>query len=320
MSKQSVKKRIFDVIQIGQQNDALSRTFDYFLAVMILLNIAVLFLETFSELQSYQPLFHALEWFTLGIFCVEYALRVYTAEFLFPGVNRRTAIWKFIISFDGIIMLLTILPFFYLTGFGVFRILRVVRIFHLFRINANYDSFHVITSVLRDMKNPIISSVFIIIILMMASSLCMYSVEHRAQPEAFRNALSGIWWSLSTIFTVGYGDIYPITMLGRIMAIVITFLGVGAVAIPTGIISAGFVDHYSRMKRRENLDMSGRHTVSVSVDSESPFLSCAVKEIEKKFQINVAVIIRGDNVILPSDDVKIQEQDLVVYLQSPEKL
>ena len=88
-----------------------------------------------------------------------------------------------------------------------------------------------------------------IVMLMIASSLCMYSIEHNAQPEAFKNAFSGIWWSVSTLLTVGYGDIYPITTLGKFMAIVIAFLGVGMVAIPTGIISAGFVEHYSRIKQ-----------------------------------------------------------------------
>ena len=81
---------------------------------------------------------------------------------------------------------------------------------------------------------------------MLASSLCMYSVEHDTQPDVFRNAFSGVWWSMSTLLTVGYGDIYPVTTLGRVMAICIAYLGVGAVAIPTGIISAGFVEQYHR--------------------------------------------------------------------------
>ena len=91
--------------------------------------------------------------------------------------------------------------------------LRVARVFHLFRLNAKYDSFNVITTVLYEKRNQIISSVFIVLILMLASSLCMYSVEHDAQPEVFRNAFSGIWWSMSTLLTVGYGDIYPIATL-----------------------------------------------------------------------------------------------------------
>ena len=89
-----------------------------------------------------------------------------------------------------------------------------------------------------------------ILILMVSSSLCMYSLENEAQPEVFQNAFSGIWCAASTLLTVGYGDIYPITFLGKLLGIFITFLGVGMVAIPTGIISAGFVDQYSNIKKR----------------------------------------------------------------------
>ena len=105
--------------------------------------------------------------------------------------------------------------------------LRVMRVFRLFRINAYYDSFKLITDVLSSKKQQLFSSVFTILILMLASSLCMYSLEHEAQPDVFTNAFSGIWWAASTLLTVGYGDIYPITTLGKMFGIFITFLGVG---------------------------------------------------------------------------------------------
>ena len=84
---------------------------------------------------------------------------------------------------------------------------------------------------------------------MLGASLCMYGIEHDAQPDVFSNAFSGIWWAASTLLTVGYGDIYPVTTLGKVFGIVITFLGVGMVAIPTGIISAGFVEQYTRLSQ-----------------------------------------------------------------------
>lgn len=93
-------------------------------------------------------------------------------------------------------------------------------------------SFKLITEVLNSKRQQLFSSVFTILILMLASSLCMYSLEHEAQPEVFTNAFSGIWWAASTLLTVGYGDIYPITALGKLFGIFITFLVVGMVAIP----------------------------------------------------------------------------------------
>lgn len=101
---------------------------------------------------------------------------------------------------------------------------------------------------------------------MLASSLCIYGAEHDAQPLAFKNAFSGIWWSLSTIFTVGYGDIYPITVTGKIMGVMITFLGVGSVAIPTGIISAGFVENYTEMQRNRLNEAKNKTTGSITVE------------------------------------------------------
>ena len=307
------KKRIFDIIQIGNRDDLVSRGFDIFIAAVILTNIAVLFLETFSQMDKYSTALKAMETVTIGIFCVEYLLRIWTAEHLYPGKSRTQAVWKFLTSFDGIVDLLTILPFFFLSGFIAFRMLRVVRIFHLFRINTYYDSFNVITSVLYEKKNQIISSVFIILVLMLASSLCMYSAEHEVQPEAFNNAFSGMWWSISTILTVGYGDIYPVTVVGRGMAIIIAFLGVGVVAIPTGIISAGFVEQYTRIQNRGQIKSRGQGIISTTINFSSPFLDKTVSSIENGNRIDVIAFVRNGAVVLPSDDSVIKEGDLLLY-------
>lgn len=306
------KKRIFDIIQIGKKDDLTSRAFDIFIVLTIITNIAVLFLETFDELNAYAPLFKTVESVTVVIFCVEYLLRIWTAEYLYPGRGRLKAVLKFLVSFDGIVDLCTILPFFFLSGFIAFRMLRVVRIFHLFRINAYYDSFNVITSVLYEKKNQIISSVFIIMVLIMASSLCMYSAEHEVQPGVFNNAFSGIWWSISTILTVGYGDIYPVTILGRIMAIIISFLGVGVVAIPTGIISAGFVERYTQLQMARSTDnMKG--TVKIEIDADSPFLNLSIKKAEEQYHITALVIVRKGEVILPVESMKLKQKDMLIY-------
>lgn len=306
------KKRIFDIIQIGKKDDLTSRAFDIFIVLTIITNIAVLFLETFDELNAYAPLFKTVESVTVVIFCVEYLLRIWTAEYLYPGRGRLKAVLNFLVSFDGIVDLCTILPFFFLSGFIAFRMLRVVRIFHLFRINAYYDSFNVITSVLYEKKNQIISSVFIIMVLIMASSLCMYSAEHEVQPGVFNNAFSGIWWSISTILTVGYGDIYPVTILGRIMAIIISFLGVGVVAIPTGIISAGFVEQYTQLQMARSTDnMKG--TVKIEIDADSPFLNLSIKKAEEQYHITALVIVRKGEVILPVESMKLKQKDMLIY-------
>ena len=272
-----------------------------------------MFMETFPELERFSSVFEIVERMTLAVFLIEYALRIWTAEFLYPRRSKKDAIWHFLWSFDGIIELLTILPFFFLSGFVVFRMLRVVRIFHLFRINATYDSFNVITSVLMEKRNQILSSSFIILILMLASSICMWSAEHEAQPELFRNALSGIWWSVSALLTVGYGDIYPVTFAGRVLAVIMSFLGVGAVAIPTGIISAGFVEHYTKVQGEDA--KGGMPILQMTAGIDSSWIGKSVREIDAEFNMLILIAERRGKTIRPSNDFRVEVSDkLAVYV------
>lgn len=311
MKDKQLKQKVFNIIQIGDKSNLISRAFDIFITITIVCNIVVTFMQTFDQLAWMSDFFNVMEYVTVTIFCVEYLLRIWTADYLFPECNRIRARFKFIISFDGIVDLLTIIPAFFLSGFVIFRMLRVARIFHLFRLNAKYDSFNVITTVLYEKRNQIISSVFIVLILMLASSLCMYSVEHDAQPEVFRNAFSGVWWSMSTLLTVGYGDIYPITTLGRIMAICIAYLGVGVVAIPTGIISAGFVEQYQRKSNISALrDEDIKEIAEVLVDNRNA--GKTVEELEESSGVTVFLVLRDDLSILPQKDTVLKINDIIV--------
>ena len=306
-----LKTRIFNIIQIGDKSNRISSAFDIFITVVIFSNIVVTFLQTFSELSFLSGFFHVIEAATLCIFCIEYILRIWTADLLYPSRSRLRSRLRFLISFDGIIDFLTILPFFFLSGFVIFRMLRVARIFHLFRLNSRYDSFNVITTVLYEKRNQIISSVFIVVILMLASSLCMYSVEHDAQPDVFRNAFSGIWWSMSTLLTVGYGDIYPITTLGRVMAICIAYLGVGAVAIPTGIISAGFVEQYQRKSGLSNIKNADIKEIA-EILADRRYAGKTIEEIETADQLTIFLILRDNLSILPQKDTVVKLNDILV--------
>ncbi len=300
-------------MQISKKDDVPSMAFDIVLVVVIFTNIIAMFLQTFSSLSEYHYAFKVVEYVTVGFFCVEYLLRIITADFLYPEKKRPVAVLRFLFSFDGIVDLLTIIPAFFLTGFVVFRLLRVVRIFHLFRINNQYDSFNVIKNVLTTKKNQIISSVFIILILMLASSLGMYSVEHEAQPDVFKNAFSGIWWSASTLLTVGYGDIYPVTTMGRVFGIFITFLGVGMVAIPTGIISAGFVEQYQQFKRFGDYGMEQDiRYIQISLTIRDRWVGRSIRSLGLPRGSMVAAVQRGDQLIIPNGDVVLTPGDVLM--------
>ena len=256
MSKR--KARIFSIIQIGQEKDFASRFFDFFIMSVIVLNLVLAIFETFEASIPYRPACHAVEFISVLIFTVEYVLRVWTADYLYPMSDKGRARLKYMFSFSGVIDFLSFfpfyLPFFFPGGIIVFRMFRVVRILRLFRVNRYYDSLNIISEVIKRKRGQLLSSIFIILVLMVSASLCMYSLEHEAQPQVFENAFSGFWWAVSTMLTVGYGDIYPITTAGKFFGAALTFLGVGMVAIPTGILSAGFVEQMSEIQRADQVE------------------------------------------------------------------
>lgn len=307
-----MKKKIFDIIQIGDKSNRISRAFDFLIVINIIVNIGVMLLETFDEMASFMTVLHALEIITTVFFCVEYVLRIWTAAYLYPDMKEGVARLRFLVSFDGIVDLCTILPAFFLSGFVALRMLRVVRIFHLFRLNAQYDSFQVIGAVIKERWNQIFAALFIILILMVGGSLCLYSAEHEVQPGVYKNAFSGFWWAMSTVLTVGYGDIYPVTVMGQVMAIIIAFLGVGVVAIPTGIISAGFVEQYRRkeMAVTDNKDLDVKEYIEISIEDD--WAGMTVYEVQEREKMDIHLIIRDHLSVIPQDNIKLLKKDIII--------
>lgn len=155
----------------------------------------------------------------------------------------------------AVIDLLAILPFYlpfiFPIDLRVLRTIRVIRLFRLFKVNRYTNSLSIIAKVFKSKASQLISSVFVVGLLMIISSVLMYSIENPVQPEVFKNAFSGLWWAVATFTTVGYGDIYPITGAGKILSAIIAMLGIGLVAVPTGIISAGFIENISDGREEE---------------------------------------------------------------------
>ena len=317
-SIEPLRRRICSIIDIGTADDFISRAYDIFYTLVILVNLAVTIAYTFDGAEARcGGLLLDIEAATVAFFAADCALRIWTAKFRGPGMKEWRAVCKYVFSFSGIVDLLSFLPYylpvFFPSGAVAFRMFRVVRIFRLFRINAYYDSLNVITQVLASKAQQLLSSVFIILVLMIASSLCMYSLEHDAQPDVFSNAFSGIWWSVSTLLTVGYGDIYPITTMGKIFSIFITFLGVGMVAIPTGIISAGFVDQYSRIKRISEYGAeSDVRFIRIHLTHRDRWSGTAIRDLGLPEGVVVAAIQRKQEILVPRGDVVLAPGDNLV--------
>ena len=319
----ALRKRIFQIIEVGSLDDYPSRLYDFINMLAIVINLTLSILYTFEEFRiPYGHLALTIEAVTVAFFAMDYLLRLFTAKVRYDKLSEPAALIKYVFSFGGLVDMLSFLPYylpiFFPSGAVAFRMFRVARIFRLFRITAYYDSLNVITEVITSKGQQLLSSVFLIAILMIASSLCMYSLENAAQPHVFTNAFSGIWWAVSTLLTVGYGDIYPITTIGKVFSIIITFLGVGMVAIPTGIISAGFVDQYSRIKRMsEYVKTEDVHFLKILLEEQDAWAGKTISELQLPMGTIVAAVKRNGRVIVPRGSTQLQVGDMLVLGAEP---
>ena len=245
-----LRKRIFEIIQPDDGTSAVSRIFDRLITALILASVAIVFVGTFDIQPNMRRVLFVFEAFASIVFTVEYLLRIVTSDFLYPDSGSLASRVKYITSPMAIVDLIAILPFWLPmllpgTMLGI-RALRLVRLLRIFKLNRYFDAMKAIGEVIISKKRELLGSLFFVTLLMLISSLLMYSAEHEAQPEVFRNAFSGLWWAVATLTTVGYGDIYPVTGLGRLVGAFIAFSGLAAVAVPTGIISSGLSERISK--------------------------------------------------------------------------
>ncbi len=241
-----IKKRVYQILETAAEGDFASKVFDIAILVLIIVNVILVIADTFDLPTGVKSAFYYIEVVSVILFTVEYALRIWTSDYVYKNMSPFKSRLRYIFSFMSIIDLLAILPFYlpyiFPIDLRVLRLLRVLRIFRLFKINRYTTALSSIALVFKRKAAPLLSSMFVVLLLMIIASVLMYSVEGTAQPNKFENAFSGLWWSIATLTTVGYGDIYPITTIGKILSAIIAMLGIGMVAVPTGIISAGFME------------------------------------------------------------------------------
>jgi len=244
------RRRLYRILEKAEARDHTSRSFDLFIISLIFLNVVAIILESFRELRPYQSWFDAFEVFSVIVFTAEYLLRVATADLRFPGESRMRAMARYAVTPMALLDLIAILPFYLPVllpmDLRFLRMLRIVRLLRVFKLNRYYLSFQVLGRVLYDTRRELGSALFISGILLLISSTLMYYAEKDAQPDAFPNILSTLWWAVATLTTVGYGDVYPVTAAGRLLGGVVAIFGVGMVALPTGILSAAFLEKLNR--------------------------------------------------------------------------
>jgi len=223
---------IFDIKQIVEKNDTTAgKAFDFFVQGLILLSIITFSIETLPNLaKDTKEALQTLEAIIVIIFTLEYLVRLYVAD-------RKL---DYVFSFYGIIDLVAIVPFYLSSGIDLrsLRIFRMLRLFRIFKMLRYSKAAHRFLRAFSIAKEEIVLFGVVTIMLLYLSAVGIYYFEHEAQPEAFQSIFHSLWWAIATLTTVGYGDVYPITLGGRIFTFVILMIGLGIVAVPAGLLAS----------------------------------------------------------------------------------
>ena len=241
-----LRKRIYDLVQSNEHISRAALWVHHAISALIILNIITVMIETMKDAyDQYQTVLHWIDIVSVAIFTVEYLVRLWVVvedpRYSRPIRGRL----RYAFSFFAMIDLLAILPF-YLPMFFKFdlrtlRVLRLFRLIRLLKLGRYSRAATAIVGVFRERREELLMSVGTILLLLVLSSSVIYYLEHEAQPESFPNIPASLWWGVVTLTTVGYGDVYPITMGGKIFAAFISILSIGLVALPSGIIVSGFI-------------------------------------------------------------------------------
>ncbi|MDR0229984.1 MAG: ion transporter [Flavobacteriaceae bacterium] len=253
MEKKSIKRYVYELLN-NDSNFIGSRIVQGSIIILILLNALSLIFESIPEVRrEYATFFIDFNLFSVVFFSVEYVLRMWSIScderFNKPFIGRI----KYAFTSMQLIDLLAILPFYLSFVHFDLRILRLMRVFRLlrvFKIAKYVSALAIVMNVFKRKASELAIAAFLLIFLLLIASTAIYYAENSSQPEAFSSIPDSMWWSVITICTVGYGDIYPVTLLGKIIGGVLAVIGIGFFALPTGIISSGFTEVLEERKEK----------------------------------------------------------------------
>ena len=250
--KMTLRRRTWQIVELTRPNSTVGRVFNLAILVLIFLNVVAVIVGSVAAIESRFGWFlEAFEVVSVFIFSVEYLARLWSCtvdpRYIHPIGGRV----RYALRPMTIIDLLAILPF-YLPFCGVdlrsLRVLRLLRIVRVAKLGRYYSSLDLIKHVFRAKKEELVLSSVLLCLLLVVSSSLLYYCENATQPDTFSSIPATMWWAVATLTTVGYGDMYPVTLMGKLCASVIAILGIGMFALPTGILGAGFVEAVQKVK------------------------------------------------------------------------
>jgi voltage-gated potassium channel len=242
----TLRRRLYLTLEPTEKGGLIERIFEFFLIIIIILNILAIVLDSVKEIrEQYEEVFLKFEMFSIILFTIEYIARIYSIvespKYQDPVKGR----WRFITSPIAIIDLLSFLPFYLIflpLDLRFLRIFRLMAVFRLFKIARYLHALKIFRRVLADRKEQLVLSFIFILFILVIISFVMFYAEHDTQPDAFSSIPASMWWGIATLTTVGYGDIVPVTTLGKFLGGLFAIAGVGLLALPAGILSSGFYE------------------------------------------------------------------------------
>lgn len=246
-NKSNIKARIYSILEKHHGQDRSSRVFDIFIVTLILLNVALVIVETVEGFsQSYSTILFVLDAISVFVFTIEYFLRLWVCtenpQYSRPIAGRLRYAFSFYMLVDLVAILPFYIPILFFVDLRILRLIRLVRIFRLFKVGRYSKSLRYLVTTFKNKKEEIFVSLFIVIVILVISSSVIYYVEKDAQPESFGSIPDAMWWGVAALSTTGYGDVRPITPLGKFLGAIITVSGIGMFAVPAGIIASGFIN------------------------------------------------------------------------------
>ena len=241
-----LRKRLVSLFDDDAQQNRTTQYFNGALALLIVVNVSGVILESVEPIRAGHPtIFFMIEHVATAIFAAEYALRVWTAVDLHSG-RFRDPLWgrlRYVVSFFALVDLVSILPAVLgLLGAGDLRVLRLLRFLRMLKLTRHSRIFALIWAVLRQEARAIGALVFILCLTVTISGALMFMIEEDEQPGVFSSIPAAMWWAIETLTTVGYGDMVPETALGRALGGLVAIVGIGTLALFSGLITVGFLD------------------------------------------------------------------------------
>lgn len=252
----TLRKKVYQ--QLESENHNTPTPLDWFLIILIVLNVIAVIIESNRDIYlAYRYYFEGFETVSLTVFSIEYLARIWSIPEKYPYLSASKARLKWLRSIDSVIDLLAILPgiLHYFLPFDL-RFLRLLRLLRLLKLARYFAALRILLGVLRREKSAFQAVLLILVVVIVIAASLIYVAEHRAQPEVFGTIYESMWWAVVTLTTVGYGDVVPMTALGKVIGATITILGIGMAALPAGILASGLADELR--SRRQKIEQTFR--------------------------------------------------------------